>query len=107
MVANWTLVVDTVLIIILQKDAVTRRLYVSNTYLSADPAHITFTEVQLPSVKPEQFYVVMATHESGAFIHVAAEPDKPSGALYVSDSSGSRYTLSLKNHLVGTTCDNS
>ena len=82
----------------------TRRLYVSNNYLFSDPDSISFTEVQLPSVKPEQFYVVMATHESGAFIHVAAEPKKPSGDLYVSDSSGSRYTLSLTNHLVGTSC---
>lgn len=61
----------------------------------------------------------MATHESGAFIHVyqgSGESeftclcvchciwvtifvDGVSGNLYVSDSSGSQFTLSLSNHL--------
>lgn len=55
--------------------------------------------MQLPSIKPEQFYVVMATHESGAFIHVAKDRSKAMGELYVSDSSGSQFSLSLPNHL--------
>ena len=69
-----------------------------------------------------QFYVVMATHEMGAFIHVydgeskfpqtslvsahckfsvycLVFTDTKYGKLYVSDSSGSRFTLSLNSHL--------
>ena len=82
-----------------QHDRQTRRLYVSDNHarLTGD---VSFTEVQLPSLKPEQFYVVMATHESGAFIHVTLNISQSSGALYVSDSSGSRYSLSLANHMV-------
>lgn len=58
-----------------------------------------FREVQLPSLKPEQYYVIMATHESGAFIHVARDTNVQYGDLYVSDSSGSRFARSLTNHL--------
>ena len=41
----------------------------------------------------------MATHESGAFIHISTtENDR--GTLYVSDNSGVRFIVSLENHLV-------
>ena len=64
----------------------------------------------------------MATHETGAFIHVydgsgmlivwvvcehicmfidVVLADSTAGNLYVSDSSGSKFGLSLSNHLVG------
>ncbi len=41
----------------------------------------------------------MATHESGAFIHISTT-DNDKGTLYVSDSNGVRFIVSLQNHLV-------
>ncbi|CAI7994086.1 Sortilin [Geodia barretti] len=78
-------------------DNVSRRLYVCSDF-GADVSEIAFSEVQLPSVTPEQFYVIMATHEAGAFIHVSLNQSSGSGGLYVSDSSATRFSLSLSNH---------
>lgn len=70
-----------------KQDEKSRRLYVTDDYGSEK---VKFKEVRLPSLQDEQvcwgqgenncslminllftqFYVVMATHESGAFIHV-------------------------------------
>lgn len=67
-----------------EQDDKSRRLYVTNDY---GGQKVQFVEVQLPSLQDEQvsmkssfvlcdeclllqFYVVMGTHESGAFIHV-------------------------------------
>ena len=72
----------------------------STDYVEQQQQQVTFTEVQLPSLRPEQFYVVMATHETGAFIHVAKNATQSYGELYVSDSTGSRYSLSLDRHMV-------
>jgi sortilin len=78
-------------------DDASRQLYVCDHY-GDDASDISFREVQLPSVTPEQFYVIMATHEAGAFIHVSLQSTRATGSLYVSDSSGTRYSLSLSNH---------
>lgn len=78
-------------------DDASRVLYVCDDF-SAAASDVTFSEVQLPSVTPEQFYVIMATHEAGAFIHVSLRSTQGYGGLYVSDSSGTRFSLSLSNH---------
>lgn len=80
-------------------DAAQRKLFVSVNYES--PA-VSFSEAQLPSLMDTETYVVMGTHESGAFIHVQMDTQDVAnsrGKLYVSDSSGSRFSLSLNNHL--------
>ncbi|XP_064400259.1 sortilin-like [Halichondria panicea] len=81
-----------------QADSQSRRLYVSSNYYTHSEK-VGFTEVQLPSLKNQQFYAVMATHETGAFIHVYDGTDSTAGNLYVSDSSGSKFGLSLTDHL--------
>ena len=108
-------------------DNASRLLYVCDNF-ARSASEIQFNEVQLPSVTPEQvssqpymymrfssrillplpppfplslplqFYVIMATHEAGAFIHVSLQRSKAAGGLYVSDSSGTRFSLSLSNH---------
>lgn len=80
-------------------DSLTRRLYVSSNYDASDASKVYFTEVQLPSLKPQELFVVMATHEAGAFIHVSDNAGVPYGRLFMSDSSGARFSLSMDNHL--------
>eukprot|EP00731_Ephydatia_muelleri_P003787 Em0001g3787a len=81
-------------------DSTTRRLYVSSNYDASDASKVHFTQVQLPSLKPQELFVVMATHEAGAFIHVSDNAGVSFGRFYMSDSSGARFSLSLDNHLV-------
>lgn len=74
----------------------TRRFYVSTDFYESHPS---FTEVQLPAAHWEDHVQIMATHETGAFIHYSTGKDKEKGNLYVSDAGGARFSLSLENHL--------
>ncbi|XP_003384999.1 PREDICTED: sortilin-like [Amphimedon queenslandica] len=78
-------------------DSRTRRFYVSTDF---DRDRVTFREVQLPAAEWEDFVSVMATHETGAFIHISKAKDKEKGQLFVSDKSGAIFTLSLDNHML-------
>jgi sortilin len=60
---------------------------------------VTFSEVQLPAAKWEDYVEVLGTHEMGAFFHISKANDNLKGQLFVSDKSGIVFTLSLDNHL--------
>jgi hypothetical protein len=75
----------------------TRRMY-SSAY-SGEKMH----QVHIPAIKPADSYVVMGSHEAGAFIHLKIRPGpfkcSNNGSLHTSDGAASFFSLSLKNHL--------
>lgn len=76
-----------------ESDPNTRRMYVSSDFGE------NFVMARLPALKWYESFVVMTTHEVGAFIHINSNSSSGKGTLYTSDSTGEYYTVSLKNHL--------
>ncbi|XP_052249120.1 sortilin-like isoform X5 [Dreissena polymorpha] len=59
----------------------------------------TFTEVQLPTIEPEQFYSVVDIEENMIFMHVDNKGDTGHGTLYISANQGVVFYESLPKHL--------
>ncbi|KAM4700528.1 sortilin [Discoglossus pictus] len=78
---------------VLEKDRTKRRIHVSQD--QGD----TWNVAQLPSVKYEQFYSVLAANDDLVFIHVDEEGDTGYGTIYTSDDRGIVYSKSLEKHL--------
>eukprot|EP01027_Heterolobosea_sp_BB2_P009383 GEZU01013836.1.p1 GENE.GEZU01013836.1~~GEZU01013836.1.p1 ORF type:complete len:695 (-),score=236.47 GEZU01013836.1:44-2128(-) len=76
-------------------------------YSSVDNAK-TLRKVEFPFNLEEKSYTILDTSEGTAFLNVYHEQygHEPWGNVYSSDSSGSRYSLSLyRNHRYGFSCD--
>ncbi|XP_053562736.1 sortilin [Bombina bombina] len=78
---------------VLEQDRTKRRIHVSQ-----DQGE-TWNVAQLPSVKYEQFYSVLAASDDMVFIHVDDEGDTGCGTIYTSDDRGIVYSKSLERHL--------
>lgn len=62
-----------------------------------------FSEVEMPTKRlKEHSYTILDTSESQVFLHVNHHDSKSKfGSIYISDSTGTRFSLSLKNNVRG------
>ncbi|VDL91239.1 unnamed protein product [Schistocephalus solidus] len=65
----------------------------------SDDGGLSFKRVHLPTVAPERFFNVLEVDEDFVFLHVDEPDDTGYGTLYVSDSTGTVFSESLRRHL--------